>query len=334
MRGRTSGTAPVRAAADALTLARDAAAAEFEALRLATVGRASRIAAMSETGFALVEPGVRLAAAVDVLAVRTLAAVDIEIARLRALLAGSLPLGPAGPAVVAGPVEEPSLTAGVEWAARPLVQPAVVGVGFARQGAISDCHLVAALGAVAARAPSFLPAASASGETVVVDVPGRRYALRATLPVDGGSGRLAYAHSGDDSTLVPYVEKAFAVYAGGYGVLAQGGLPVEALHWITGRPCWLLRLRRAPDEAVVGLVSSAQPAVACSRPFDVDRSEAELALRHGLVPVGHAYAVVGLDDEGRVLLHNPWGLRHPSPLPLDLFRRLFTRIDWAETDDD
>jgi hypothetical protein len=59
-----------------------------------------------------------------------------------------------------------------------------------------------------------------------------------------------------------------------------------------------------------------------------------VAVRYGLAPVGHAYTVCGLDPERRVLLHNPWGLRHPEPLPLDLFRRLFTRIDWCETDDD
>ncbi|MBB5788672.1 C2 family cysteine protease [Jiangella mangrovi] len=332
---------PVRAAVEALTSLRAAAVAEFGALRAATVGRAARVAGGSGL------PGADgVVAAVDDAAGRTLHAVDAEVRRLRELvrdspLAGRRPplLAPSGPVAggsssVPGLTAEPPLTAGVEYAARPLTLPADVDVGFARQGGISDCHLVAALGAVAGRAPGLLPVATAGDGAVLVDVPGRRYRLRATLPVDGGSGRLAYAHGPDDATLVPYVEKAFAVYAGGYPVLGEGGLPVEALYWLTGRPCWLLRLPRAPDEAVLALVASPQPAVACSRPFDDDPADAALAVRYGLAPVGHAYTVCGSDDDGRVLLHNPWGLRHPDPLPLDLFRRLFTRIDWCETDDD
>ncbi|TDC50817.1 hypothetical protein E1212_13785 [Jiangella ureilytica] len=329
------GERPVRAAADALAALRAAAATEFGALRSATVGRAAGMAGADG-----------VVAAVDDAADRTLHAVDAEARRLRGLLRDSPPAGrrppflapsgtPAGgPSPVPGLTVEPEVTAGVEYAGRPLTHPVAVDVRFARQGGISDCHLVAALGAVADRAPELLPRATAGDDVVLVDVPGRRYRLRATLPVDGGSGRLAYAHSPDHSTLVPYVEKAFAVYAGGYPVLGEGGLPVEALHWITGRPCWLLRLPRAPDEALTALITSRRPAVACSRPFDDDPADAALAVRYGLSPVGHAYAVCGLDPEGRVLLHNPWGLRHPEPLPLGLFRRLFTRIDWCETDDD
>ena len=335
------GDRPVRAAVEALTSLRAAAATEFGALRAATVGRAARVA-----GVAGVAGADGVVAAIDDAADHTLLAVDAEVRRLRGLLRDSPPAGrrppflapsgtPAGgPSVVPGLSAEPEVTPGVEYAPRPLTLPATVGVGFARQGGISDCHLVAALGAVADRAPGLLPVATAADGAVLVDVPGRRYRLRDTLPVDAGSGRLAYAHSPDHSTLAPYVEKAFAVYAGGYPVLGEGGLPVEALYWITGRPCWLLRLPRAPDEALTGLITSRQPAVACSRPFDDDPADAALAVRYGLAPVGHAYAVCGLDGDGRVLLHNPWGLRHPDPLPLDLFRRLFTRIDWCETDDD
>lgn len=329
---------PIRAAVEALTSLRASARAEFEALRVTTVGRAS--------GLPDVADAAGLAAAVDGAAERTVHAVDAEVRLLRGLLAPSpptdrrpLPLAPStavagGPArAVPGLAPEPELTSGVLYAAHPLTQPAAVGAGFARQGGISDCHLVAALATVADRSPRLLPVATPGDGVVLVDVPGRRYRLRATLPVDGGSGRLAYAHSPDQSTLVPYVEKAFAVYAGGYPVLGQGGLPVEALYWITGRPSFLLRLGRADDSIVAALISSGQPAVACSHPFD-DPAEAGVALRYGLVPVGHAYAVLGLDEDERVLLHNPWGLRHPRPLPLDVFRRLFSRIDWCETDDD
>lgn len=334
---------PVRAAVEALTSLRATAATEFGALRVATVGRAARAG-----GAGGAEPARSLVAAIDDAAGRTLHAVDTEVARLRGLLADSPPAGRRSPlrapsprvaggptpAPVPGLAAEPELTGGVEYAAHPLTLPAAVGVGFARQGSISDCHLVAALGAVADRAPWLLPGVDGGDTAVLVDVPGRRYRLRATLPVDGGSGRLAYAHSPDSSTLVPYIEKAFAVYAGGYPVLGEGGLPVEALYWITGRPSYLLRLHRAGDDAVTALITSRQPAVACSRPFDDDPSDAALAVRYGLAPVGHAYAVCGLDDDQRVLLHNPWGLRHPDPVPLDLFRRLFTRIDWCETDHD
>ncbi|RIQ15778.1 C2 family cysteine protease, partial [Jiangella rhizosphaerae] len=294
-----------------------------------------------------------LAAVVDEAAAATLHAVDTEVARLLALLhdtpqpgrrppsyapSATVAGGPAppqgAPVPVAPQAAEPRLTGGVRYAERPLTLPAAVGVGFARQGSISDCHLVAALCAVADRAPWLLPAVSAVGDTVLVDVPGRRYRLRPTLPVDADGGGLAYAHSPDGSTLVPYVEKAFAVYGGGYPELGRGGLPVEALHWLTGRPSYLLRVPKAGDDIVAALVESRQPAVACSRPFDDDRAGAAAALRYQLAPVAHAYAVRSLDAGRRVLLHNPWGRRHPLPVPLDVFCALFTRIDWCETDDD
>ncbi|WP_116947484.1 calpain family cysteine peptidase [Jiangella endophytica] len=299
-------------------------------------------------GAAVAERAKPIAAVVDGAASATLRALDAEVALLVALLRdtpqpGRRPPFAAPSASAAGDptpaasvprrAPEPELTDGVRYAAHPLTFPAGVGTTFARQGSISDCHLVAALCAVADRAPWLLPAVTASHDTVVVDVPRRRYRLRPTLPVDAGSGRLAYACSPDGSTLVPFVEKAFAVYGGGYPVLARGGLPVEALYWLTGRPSYLLRVPKADDDIVAALVESGQPAVACSRPFDDDGSGAAAALRYRLAPVAHAYAVRGLDADRRVLLHNPWGRRHPRPVPLDVFRDLFTRIDWCETDD-
>lgn len=320
-------------------------------------------------GAAVAELARPIATVVDGAASATLRTLDAEVARLVALLrdtpqpgrrpphgapsppaaGGPSPAPATGPPLAGGPppppataeapgrplprpAPEPELTDGVRYATHPLTFPAAVGTAFARQGSISDCHLVAALCAVAGRAPWLLPVVTASGDGVVVDVPRRRYRLRPTLPVDAGSGRLAYACSPDGSTLVPYVEKAFAVYGGGYPVLARGGLPVEALYWLTGRPSYLLRVPRAGDDIVAALVESGEPAVACSRPLD-DDAGAAAALRYRLAPVAHAYAVRGLDADRRVLLHNPWGRRHPRPVPLDVFRTLFTRIDWCETDD-
>ncbi|TDD73160.1 hypothetical protein E1262_01405 [Jiangella aurantiaca] len=345
------GERPIRAAVQSLTSLRTAAGADFRALRAAVVGRAEAAvraaAAVAAVGPAVAELARPMATVADEAAEATLHALDAEVGRLLALLHDTPPPGrrppfvAPSPSVAGGPpvpvpglAPEPELTDGVRYAEHPLTPPAAVGAGFARQGSISDCHLVAALCAVADRAPWLLPAVSAGDDAVLVDVPGRRYRLRPTLPVDAGGGRLAYAHSPDGSTLVPYVEKAFAVYGGGYTALGRGGLPVEALYWLTGRPSYLLRVPKAGDDIVAALVESGQPAVACSRPFDDDRSGAAAALRYRLAPVAHAYAVHGLDAERRVLLHNPWGRRHPRPVPLDVFRDLFTRIDWCETDDD
>ncbi|SDU83952.1 calpain family cysteine peptidase [Jiangella alkaliphila] len=361
---------PIRAAVQALTSLRAAAGAEFDDLRAATAGRVDvvgRAAAGAPNGPAgpnvaavravarslteLADLARPMAAVVDEAAESALRAVDAEVARLLALLHDTPQTGrrppllaptppvaggpaPAPAPLLPAPAPEPELTHGVHYAEHPLTLPASVGPEFVRQGGISDCHLVAALATVADRAPWLLPAVSAGDGTVMVDVPGRRYRLRPTLPVDDGSGELAYAHSPDGSTLAPYVEKAFAVYGGGYAQLGRGGLPVEALYWLTGRPSYLLRVANAGDDIVAGLVESGQPAVACSRPLDDDRFGVAAALRYQLAPVAHAYAVRGLDPDDQVLLHNPWGRRHPRPVPLDVFCQLFTRIDWCESDDD
>ncbi|SDS23921.1 C2 family cysteine protease [Jiangella sp. DSM 45060] len=333
---------PLRAAVQALTTLRAEVGAEFDAVRAAVVGRAegvaraAGIAGVRPAGEPATELARPLAAVVDDAAGAVRHTLDAEVAALLALLHHAPSAAAAGePSATPGRSPEPPLTGGVRYAAHPLTLPAAVGAGFARQGAISDCHLVAALCTVAGRAPWLLPAVTAAGDAVLVDVPGRRYRLRPTLPVDDTGGGLAYARSPDGSTLVPYVEKAFAVYGGGYPALARGGLPAEALHWLTGRPSYLLRVPKAGDDIVAALVESAQPAVACSRPFGHgDDAGAAAALRYRLAPVAHAYAVLGLDADRRVLLHNPWGLRHPRPVPLDVFCRLFTRIDWCEADDD
>ncbi|WP_053205234.1 C2 family cysteine protease [Jiangella muralis] len=335
---------PIRAAVQALTLLRAGVGAEFEAVRAATAGRAEGVA--RAVGVDGARPAAELArsitAAVDDAAGAVRHRLDAEVAGLLALLHPAPRPGPppglpapVPPFPTPGLATEPALTDGVRYAAHPLTLPAAVGTEFAGQGAISDCHLVAALCTVAERAPWLLPAVTAAGDAVLVDVPGRRYRLHPTLPVDDADGGFAYARSPDGSTLVPYVEKAFAVYGGGYPALAGGGLPAEALYWLTGRPSYLLRVPKADDDIVAALAESGQPAVACSRPFDDgDDAGAAAALRYHLAPVAHAYAVRGLDTERRVLLHNPWGRRHPRPVPLDVFRRLFTRIDWCEADDD
>lgn len=341
---------PIRAAVQALTLLRAGVGAELDQLRAATVGRAEGVARAAGVDGArpAAELARSIAAAVDDAAGAVRHTLDAEVAGLLALLHHAprpgrrppsgipSPAAPAGsPSPTPGLSPEPALTDGIRYVAHPLTLPATVGTEFARQGAISDCHLVAALCTVAGRAPWLLPAVTAADDAVLVDVPGRRYRLRPTLPVDDADGGLAYARSPDGSTLVPYVEKAFAVYGGGYPALAAGGLPAEALYWLTGRPSYLLRVPKAGDDIVAALVESGQPAVACSRPFDDgDDAGAVAALRYRLAPVAHAYAVRGLDTDRRVLLHNPWGRRHPRPVPLDVFRRLFTRIDWCEADDD
>lgn len=241
----------------------------------------------------------------------------------------ALPRPFAEPALPGVPAE-PELPDGVEYAPVAFVAPTVVDIDLPRQGEINDCHVVASLCAVAHHAPGLLLASvRAHGDGVMVHAAGHDHRLAATLPVDG-SGRLLFARSPDQSTLVPYLEKAYAAHLGGYPVIGRGGYPYQVLAWLGSRMSRLLLVGDASTAELTAVLSSGHPAVACSWPLGPGDPEIATSRLYGLAQGGHAYAVRGLDTEGRVLLHNPWGIRHPEPLPLDVFGRLFTRVDWCE----
>ncbi|TDE11804.1 C2 family cysteine protease [Jiangella asiatica] len=364
------GTAPVAGARPVAAAIADLGALRDEVRRQFRIAAADArpVALLGAPGWladGLSEAGRRLAADLEAAAVQVGDSIAAEVERLRRVQhprdpdaaaapptvlggrSGRRPPGPPPPPrqrVPARPqvhpggpppglAREPELTDGAGYARVPLTPPAVVAIDTPRQGRISDCHVIAAMCTLADRAPGLLTRlARAEGDLVVVDVPGRGYRLRSTLPVDGDGGGLAYARSPDGSTLVSYVEKAYAVYGGGYPKLGEGGYPAEALQWLTGQPSYMLAIARADDDLLTGLLGSGAPAVACSWRLDGRASAARVALRYGLAQDGHAYAVTGVVD-GLVILHNPWGLRHPRPLPLDVFRTLFCRIDWCELDD-
>lgn len=82
------------------------------------------------------------------------------------------------------------------------------------------------------------------------------------------------------------------------------------------------------DEAIHEIFDGTAPAVAGTPGLEntINAAEAE---RLYLIEK-HAYAVIGRNEDGLLLLHNPWGDRHPKPLAVEQFQRLFTRVFWTK----
>ena len=233
----------------------------------------------------------------------------------------------------AGPVADPGLPdppEGVSYAAtdgRSLFGLGVLNFDSAQQGALSDCFFVAGLCAVAGVQPALITDAlvRANDGSVVCN----SVAVTTTLPALGGAD--AYGRSPDGSTWVGLFEKAYASSIGGYNELNKGGWPSDAFEWITGQPATTHETARLDDDQLRAVLASGQPMVACNA-GKIEEGDAvfDLADRLDVVLEGaHAYAVRGLDENGKVVLHNPWGESHPSPMTVSEFREVFWRLDVA-----
>jgi hypothetical protein len=217
-----------------------------------------------------------------------------------------------------------------------LTMPKEIGAETPIQGPIGNCYFVAALCAAAHRAPQLLRGAARVQQGMVVVTLGRRQlVVKQTLPINGAL-ELAGARSSDGTTLIPYLEKAFAVDKGRYGEIDKGGRPMDALEWITGVPAEekathklgrnkLHRLLASPDLLVVAssrTLSDVEPHSPEFKEWLAGRYE-ELKILET-----HAYTVLGVQD-GHVTLHNPSALTRPARIPQNMFMPLFFRVSWC-----
>lgn len=198
------------------------------------------------------------------------------------------------------------------------------------QGALGDCYVIASLSALAGTHPNIITdAIEGQGQSSLL-VRGRSVAN--TLPVDKGNGEQIFATSdGHSTTWAGHLEKAYAQEQGGYPAIGNGGWPRDVLRWLTGKPGSTIDPAWISDSELAGRLrgASENPTVAYTyRPKSGSAIDLEMA-GAGVIP-GHAYSVRGLDDQGRVLLHNPWGFGSPPALTLGQFRRFYSGVDWVD----
>lgn len=246
-----------------------------------------------------------------------------------------------------GPVDvEPSLPEGAcpyrDASDRPLM-PEKLDIGTVRQGQLGDCSLIASIDAVAHRDPDRVAGLVKVGEggEVVVSA-GSGEPMSGALPHQEDPAKRwaneagdVYANSADGSTLGPFIEKAYARDIGGYDRLDQGVWPRDALRYVSGRPAVQEATADMSDARLEHVLGPECAAVAHAPERGDDDPLAPLADDYEVVTEGHhAYAVRGTDDTGRVMLHNPWGIRHPRPMPSQVFRQLFPVVSSCEVKKD
>lgn len=212
------------------------------------------------------------------------------------------------------------------------------------QGQIGDCFLLSPIGELALKDPSAIQSmihVNANGtETVTLYVdrfghvpyPGET-GLRAvsvtvnnvfpSYSVNNGSTQDVV---GNQKEIWPQVlEKAVATLEGGYGAIANGGNPAEAMEELTGK------LAAAYNPASISAAQLSSFAAAGDMiTFD---TASKSSLPDNLVG-NHAYMfekVVGSGSAASVQLANPWGTDQPSLIPVSQFAKAFVEIDVGRT---
>lgn len=219
------------------------------------------------------------------------------------------------------------------------VHPEHLDISTVRQGQLGDCSLIASIDAVAHRDPARiadLVKVQKNGDVVVSAGSGE--AMSARLPhVENPAERWQneagdhFAHSKDGSTLGPFLEKAYARDIGGYDKLGEGIWPKDALRYLSGNPAVQESTATMSEDRLRRVLGPECATVAHAPERGDDDALAPLADDYEVVTEGHhAYAVRGTDADGGVLLHNPWGTRHPRPMPPGVFRQLFPVVSSCE----
>ena len=194
----------------------------------------------------------------------------------------------------------------------------VQGAGFddpVQNPEILDCYFMSSLSALAKTKPEAI-------EKAIRDNGDRTYSVRffdakgkaQTVRVDGDlpqQGGLIYGRSRDAKELwAPLMEKAWAVYRGGYEAIGQGGRSEEALAALTGKPSQSYNSLSYKVDDLYKLLDDS-----------LKQGKAVVAGTSGLVTSKsglekrHAYAVLGVEESGGakfVKVRNPYGKGEPG----------------------
>jgi Calpain family cysteine protease len=199
------------------------------------------------------------------------------------------------------------------------------------QGNLGDCFFLASIAAVAQRRPDLVRRAihdngddtytvhfkDRHADGSVHDVP---VTVDDLLPMKGTHPAFAEGRAGDrrGPEIWPAIlEKAYAVYRGGYQVLDRGGSAAHALEALTGAPCDHFDVHDLHEDEVWQRLADATRA---GRPM-VSGTTTAKGLRRATEEKDdggffeeHDYTLLGVEEraEGRfVKLRNPWGDRSP-----------------------
>jgi ribosomal protein S16 len=211
--------------------------------------------------------------------------------------------------------------------------PSTIDIDTPRQGKLANCYFFAVMCTVADKRPELLrQGVIDQGSTAAVTFGGTTTVLAKTLPVDG-ENTFPFGHSADGSTMVALIEKDHAVANGGYPNIDQGGHAGGALAYFTGQHAVADQVDRSmSDPHLRNLCTADRPTVARSVSIPEGHRGAQLdkIAKENDVLGWHYYAVKGVDENGDIVLHNPWGMFHPKPLPPKVFRQLFSDLTWCE----
>lgn len=186
------------------------------------------------------------------------------------------------------------------------------------QGDLSNCHLAAAVAAVAHAWPGaiVLKACGRSYEAILFLAGRRRRILVDRELYRRPSGELLFGRNdfGQHKRPAwwPLLEKAFAVALGGYDALERGGTAPKALHMVTGLPACYRMLSPANERRhwgdLVRALAAGSPVVASTR-------TSPTGYRNTGIENDHCYTVLSCrehQDRRWVRLRNPWGEMTPS----------------------
>ena len=205
-----------------------------------------------------------------------------------------------------------------------------------KQGSIGDCWLMAAMAAIARVKPQAIERLIKTRDkkrglydvTIYIRKEKRNIPQVITVndrfPIKTNGQKPPRAKQGDKNELwVMLIEKAYAVHLGSYQAL-KGGHSYKAMEALTGKKSRIYKINKINNinNFIKTRLDVGHPLVASSSKDKVNSSTDKFKL---LTTENHAYVVLGIDSS-TIKLHNPWGKKHPDPIPLSDFKNLFYRI--------
>lgn len=219
------------------------------------------------------------------------------------------------------------------------------------QGQLGDCYLMAALGALAASGAGRAliqrsivenrdPHGQVVSYTVMLHRPethllglGRTTFTTVPITVDASftvhSALSCRTNAGNQEVWPLVVERAYAVFRGGYDAIRDGGRPCIAMQILTGLPAEYIPVVGGLFGSRIYGAKDLQRDLQAGRLITLStRSDVQ---GYGLIG-DHAYFVTAGDVttvDGRlcVKLHDPHGTKNPDPVPVDELAAHFRAVD-------
>ncbi|MFT7621148.1 MAG: hypothetical protein ACI9WU_000309 [Myxococcota bacterium] len=223
-----------------------------------------------------------------------------------------------------------------------------------QQGAIGDCYLIAGMASVVTTRPDLVKNmfqdhgdgtvtvtlfTDPSGKVVGPNTPGATgVPIRVTTELPSINGKSTTYAAAPNGVLWPgLLEKAYASHMGGssYDKIGHGGYTDKAMEAITGGRSRTKSTSYGSDAEIQGEIRKSlddgHPLSASSQSTNTVKNNAELKklMDSKQVFANHAYTIIKLED-GLVHLYNPWGSRHPKPLTVAEFRKLYHTVQTNE----